>query len=304
MERPMTGLCDGRVVIVTGAGRGIGRAEALDFGRAGARVVVNSLSSERTHATVDAIREAGGEAVGVAGDVADMAVARELLQGALNSFGRLDVLVNNAGAVRDRMLVNMTEIEWDEAVRINLRGSYTTMHVCARYWRDCSRTQEVQAAIVNTTSAAGLYRNLGQTNYAAAKAGVASLTIIASEELRRYGVTVNAVAPAASTDMSAHLIDPAVRYAGDFDLFAPENIAPLVVWLGSAAARDVTGRVFDIKGGRIAIAEGWHLGPQLDIGRRWELHELTPALEPLLSRARENATVDGVAPPRPAGRQG
>jgi len=198
--------------------------------------------------------------------------------------------------VRDRMLVNMMPEEWDDAIRVNLRGTYTTMHLCARYWRERSREQKVDAAIINTTSAAGLYRNIGQTNYAAAKAGIASMTIIGADELARYGVTVNAVAPAAATDMSEHLIDKSIRYDGDFDIYAPENIAPLVVWLASADARDITGRVFDIKGGRIAVAEGWHLGPQFDAKRRWEASEMGDVVRDLVARARPNATVNGVDP--------
>ena len=292
----MAGFCENRVVAVTGAGRGIGRAEAIAFAECGAQVVVNNRSQARADETVDVIRGAGGVAVAHVGDVSEMAVAEGLLRCAIENFGRLDVLVNNAGIVRDRMLVNMTEDEWDDAIRVNLRGTFTTMRTCAGYWRERSRTETVNAAIINTTSAAGLYRNVGQTNYAAAKAGIASMTIVAADELARYGVTVNAIAPAAATDMSEHLISPAIRFDGDFDIYAPENIAPVVVWLGSIAGRGVTGRVFDVKGGRVAVAEGWRLGPQLDLYRKWDVAEIGDSIDELVKRARPNATVDGVDP--------
>jgi NAD(P)-dependent dehydrogenase (short-subunit alcohol dehydrogenase family) len=289
-------LCEGRIVAVTGAGRGIGRAEALEFGRLGARVVVNNRSPDAAHEVAGLIREAGGEAVAHVGDVADMAVAEGLVAGALAAFGGLDVLVNNAGIVRDRTLVNMSAEEWDEAVRVNLRGPFATLHHAARHWREHSREGgAVQAAVINTTSAAGLFCNPGQANYAAAKAGVASLTINASIELARYGVTVNAVSPVAATDMSAAFIDPAKRSAGGFDAYAPENVAPLAAWLGSLEARAVTGRVFHIKGGYIGVVEGWLLGPEIDSGGRWSADALGPAIADLVGRARANAGVDGRA---------
>lgn len=283
-----------RVVAITGAGRGIGRAEAIAFARAGAKVVVNSFASDSAQSTVAAIAKAGGIAVACAGDIAEMATAKALLESALDHFGRVDVLLNNAGIVRDRMLVNMTEAEWDDAIRTNLRGTFTTMSLFARHWRETSRSSPPQATIINTTSAAGLYRNLGQANYGAAKAGIANLTVIAADELARYGITVNAIAPAAATDMSAHLIPAQLRDVGGFDPFDVDNIAPLAVWLGSMDARSVTGRIFDIKGGRIGIAEGWMIGPSIDIGRRWAPEALGSAMADLLSRARPNATVDGI----------
>jgi NAD(P)-dependent dehydrogenase (short-subunit alcohol dehydrogenase family) len=291
----MAGICENRVVAVTGAGRGIGRAEAIAFARHGAQVVVNNRSADRAHDTVAAITASGGQAVAHIGDVSDMAVAHDLLACAVKNFGRLDVLVNNAGIVRDRMLVNMSEAEWDEAVRVNLRGTFTTTQTCARYWRDRSRTEKVEATIINTTSASGLFGNVGQANYGASKAGIASLTLIAAAELARYGVTVNALSPAAATDMSAHLIPAALRNQNGFDPFAVENVAPLVVWLGSMAARGMTGRVFDIMGGRIAVVEGWHFGPQVDIGRQWTVEELDAAVPDLVAKARANATITGAA---------
>jgi len=285
-------LCEGRVVAITGAGRGIGRAEAIAFARHGACVVVNNRSPQAAHEVVDIITRAGGAAVAHVGDISAMAVAAELVDLAVDTYGRLDVLLNNAGIVRDRMLVNMTEDDWDEAVRVNLRGSFTTISQAANYWRRMSKANTpVAAAIINTTSSAGLFRNPGQANYAAAKAGVTSLTIHAAHELARYGVTANALAPAAFTDMTAHLIDPAKRDVDGFDPFAVENVAPLAVWLASTEARAVTGRVFEVKGGRIAVAEGWRIGPEIDIGRCWEPEALAAPIADLLRRAQDNRDV-------------
>jgi NAD(P)-dependent dehydrogenase (short-subunit alcohol dehydrogenase family) len=292
--RGRSGLCEGRVVAVTGAGRGLGRAEALECARQGARVVVNNRSPEPAHEVAELIRAGGGEAVAHVGDVGDMAVAETLVGQALGAFGRLDVLINNAGAVRDRMLVNMTAEDWDEAVRINLRGTFCTLSQAARHWRGLSKAGErVEAAVINTTSAAGLYRNPGQANYAAAKAGVANLTVNAAFELAAYGVTVNALAPVAATRMSEHIIDPAKRDVDGFDPYDPDNIAPVAAWLASLEARAVTARVFDVKGGRIAVAEGWRLGPQVDAGRRWAAAELGPVMADLVAGARAPADFTG-----------
>lgn len=286
----------GRVVAVTGAGRGIGRSEALEFARLGARVVVNNRSAPAAHTAVEEIRAAGGEAVAHVGDVSDMALAESLVAAAVAAFGGLDVLVNNAGIVRDRMLVNMSEAEWDEVVRVNLKGTFATLHHAARYWRECAREAPRQAAVINTTSAAGLFRNPGQTNYAAAKAGVAALTVTASVELARYGVTVNAISPVAATDMSAQFIDPAQRLDGDFDRYAPDNIAPLVCWLGGPQARGVTGRVFYVKGGLISVSEGWRAGPEIDGRARWTQAGLSAVVPDLVRRAQPNAEISGGIP--------
>jgi NAD(P)-dependent dehydrogenase (short-subunit alcohol dehydrogenase family) len=287
----------GRVVAVTGAGRGIGRAEALELAALGARVVVNNRSAAAGEAAVEAIRAAGGEAVLHLGDVSDMSVARALVQTAIDAFGGLDVLVNNAGMVRDRMLVNMSEDEWDEVVRVNLKGCFAPLQQAARYWRDCSKTAPRQAAVINTTSAAGLFQNVGQTNYAAAKAGVASLTVTAGIELARYGVTVNAVSPFAATEMSAHLIDPAIRMDGDFDRYDPGNIGPLIGWLAGPDAREVTGRVFQVKGAMIGVVEGWLMGPSAESrGGRWTQAGLSAAMPGLVKQARPAADFNGRAP--------
>ena len=293
-ENPGKRLCEGRVVAITGGGRGIGRAEAIELARQGAHLVVNNRSPDPAHEVVELIRAEGGSAVAHVGDVSDMAVAAGLIELALTEFGRLDVLVNNAGIVRDRMLVNLLEEHWDEVVRVNLKGTYTTLSLAARYWRRMAKQRTpVAAAVINTTSNAGLFRNPGQSNYAAAKAGVTSLTVNAAYELAQYGVTANALAPAAATDMSAHVIDPAKRNVGGFDPFAVENVAPLVAWLASMEARDITGRVFEVKGGRIAVVEPWRIGPEHDIGRKWDAADMGPTVTDLVSRARGNVDVMG-----------
>jgi NAD(P)-dependent dehydrogenase (short-subunit alcohol dehydrogenase family) len=300
---------DGRVVVVTGAARGIGRGHALEFARAGYRVVVNDLGAEvdGTGASegpagqvVEEIRAMGGEAIANGDDVADWAGAEHLVRSTLEHFGDLDVLVNNAGILRDRMLVNMTAEEWDAVVRVHLRGTFAPLRHAAAYWRDRVKAgSPVDARVVNTTSSSGIYGNPGQTNYGAAKAGIAAFTVIAAMELGRYGITVNAVAPAALTRMTENLRPdrPEVQ-PGEFDPGAPDNIAPLAVWLAGPAAREVTGRVFNVRGGRISVAEGWSAGPEVDRGSRWTQDALDDALPGLLREAAPNAGQDGRRPAR------
>src|SRR3954447_14690343 len=280
-------LCDGRVVIVTGAGRGIGREESLEFARKGALVVANDVGVARdgtgadatpAQEVVDEIKAMGGEAVANYDDVSDFDGAKRLVQTAIETYGTLDVLVNNAGILRDRMLVNMTIDEWDAVIKVHLRGTFATSHHAANFWRDRSKAGEpVDARIINTSSSSGIYGNVGQTNYGAAKAGIASFTVIAAMELERYGVTVNAIAPGALTRMTENLgmgRAAADRKPEDFDSRHPDNIAPLVVWLGSPESKAVTGRVFNVAGGRISVAEGWHAAPGVDKGDRWDPAEL------------------------------
>jgi NAD(P)-dependent dehydrogenase (short-subunit alcohol dehydrogenase family) len=292
----MTGICSGRVVIVTGAGRGIGRGHALEFARQGARVVVNDLGAEvdgtgsstgPAGAVVDEIRATGGEAVANGDDVSEWKGAKRLVRTALETYGRLDVLVNNAGILRDRMLVNMTEGEWDKVIQVHLKGTFGPAHFAAEHWRERSRAgDEVDARIVNTSSTSGIFGNVGQTNYGAAKAGIAAFTIIAAQELGRYGVTVNAVAPGARTRMTENLRGARpVPGPGEFDGSAPENVAPLVVWLGSPESRGVTGQVFLVGGGRIGVARGWQRGPGVDKGARWEPEELSEIVPALVAEA-------------------
>ena len=295
----MSGICDGRVVIITGAGRGIGRAHALEFARQGAKVVVNDLGAEvdgtggstgPAGEVVEEIRAMGGEAVANGDDVSDWEGAQRLVNTAIESFGRLDTLVNNAGILRDRMLVNMTDDEWDAVITVHLRGTFAPTRWAAAYWRELTKAgEQVDASVVNTSSGSGLYGNPGQTNYGAAKGGIASFTIIAAKELERYGVRVNAIAPAALTRMTENLglgQRAAERKPEEFDAMAPENIAPLVVWLGSNESKGVSGRVFNVAGGRISVAEGWHRGPEVDKGDRWDPAELTKVVPDLLSQAR------------------
>lgn len=296
----MSKLCEGRVAIVTGAGRGIGREHALMLGAHGAKVVVNDLGGERdgTGASLgpaaDVVREittAGGAAVVNGDDVSSFEGAERMIQQAVKEFGRLDVLVNNAGILRDRMLVNMAEAEWDAVIKVHLKGTFAPAHFAAAYWRDQAKAgKPVDARIINTTSVSGIYGNAGQTNYGAAKAGIAAFTIIAARELRRYGITVNAVAPGALTRMTEDLL---MGRGSEEDKAAmhPRWIAPIVTWLASSESAGVTGRVFEASGRVFGIAEGWHRGPTAT-----PLEDPTaigPVVAELMQRARKNAGMDG-----------
>ncbi|MGO9456936.1 MAG: SDR family oxidoreductase [Acidimicrobiales bacterium] len=301
----MGALCEGRVVVVTGAGGGIGRAEALECARLGAKVVVNDLgvavdgsgrSAGPAEAVAAEIRALGGEAVANTDDVADFDGARRMVEGAVERFGRLDALVNNAGILRDRMLVNMSAEEWDAVIRVHLRGTFAPTRWAAAHWRDCSRAgEENRARIVNTSSASGIYGNPGQANYGAAKAGIAALTVIAAKELARYGVTVNAIAPGARTRMTEGLMGDGTGPAqpGGFDPAAPENVSPLVAWLVSEESSGVTGRVFNILGGSLSVAEGWHAGPGVEIGARFDPESLGEVVTRLVAEAAPNADITG-----------
>ncbi|MDH6285552.1 SDR family oxidoreductase [Rhodococcus opacus] len=303
----MSGVVDGRVVIVTGAGRGIGRAHALAFAAEGAKVVVNDIGAgidgsatgeSPAEQVVAEIVAAGGEAVVNGDDVADWAGAENLINTAIGTYGRLDVLVNNAGFLRDRMLVGMSEQEWDAVVRVHLKGHFATLRHAAAYWRaEAKAGNPVDARIVNTSSGAGLQGSIGQGNYAAAKAGIAEMTIQAAAELKNYGVTVNAIAPAARTRMTVGaggaMAEAMAAPEEGFDAMAPENISPLVVWLGSTESKDVTGRVFEVEGGKITVAEGWRHGPTQDKGARWEPKEIGPVVADLLAKAEPPLPVYG-----------
>jgi NAD(P)-dependent dehydrogenase (short-subunit alcohol dehydrogenase family) len=303
----MDGICEDRVVIVSGAGRGIGREHALEFARQGAHVVVNDLGAEvdGTGASMgpaqdvaEEIRAMGRRAIVNGDDVSDEQGAKNLVTSAIEEFGHLDVLVNNAGILRDRMLVNMTFEEWDAVIRVHLRGTFGPSHFAAEYWRERSkRGEDVDARIINTSSPSGIYGNIGQANYGAAKAGIASFTIIAAMELARYGVTVNAISPAAATRMTIPLRTSRGApgpVAGEFDASAPDNISPIVVWLGSAESRAVSGRVFNVRGGRISVAEGWRAGPTASRESRWDPAELGEVIPALVEEALANANMAGV----------
>jgi NAD(P)-dependent dehydrogenase (short-subunit alcohol dehydrogenase family) len=294
----MSGICEGRVVIVTGAGRGIGRAHALEFARQGARVVVNDLgvagdgkpvaASESPGEQVAAeIRAAGGQAIVNGDDVADWEGAKRLVAQAVDTWGRLDVLVNNAGFVRDRMLVSCGEDEWDAVIRVHLKGHFAPLRHAGAYWRDRAKAGEpVDARIINTSSGAGLQGSVGQGAYSAAKAGIAGLTLVAAAELGRYGVTANAIAPAARTRMTEQVFAQTMAKPSEgFDVMAPENVAPLVVWLGSPESKAVTGRVFEVQGGEITLSDGWRPAAKIDHGRRWEPAEVGAAVRELIGSA-------------------
>ena len=299
------GLLDGRVVIVTGAGGGIGRAHALAFAAEGARVVVNDIGvgldgspaggGSAAQGVVDEITAAGGEAVTSGANVADWSQAEGLIQTAVDTFGGLDVLVNNAGIVRDRMFANTSEEELDAVIAVHLKGHFATMRHAAAYWRAQSKAgNTVDARIINTSSGAGLQGSVGQGNYSAAKAGIAAMTLVAAAEMGRYGVTVNAIAPSARTRMTETVFaEMMATQDSEFDAMAPENISPLVVWLGSVESRDVTGKMFEVEGGIIRVAEGWAHGPQVDKGARWDPAELAPVVKELLAKARPPIPVYG-----------
>jgi len=295
----MATLLAGKVAIVTGAGRGLGRAHALEFARQGAKVVVNDLGvgldgregpgepAGPAHQVVAEIEHLGGQAVADTHDIATWDGAQALVATALEHFGKLDTLVNNAGFLRDRMLVNLSEQDWDDVIRVHLKGHFLTIRHAGAHWRDQYKFGNLNdARVINTSSGAGLLGSVGQGNYAAAKAGVAALTIQAAAELGRYGVTVNAIAPAARTRMTEGPFSQAMaRPDTGFDAMAPENVSPLVVWLGSDRSRAVTGRVFEVEGGRVGVADGWRHGPAADKGARWDPAELDGVIASLLEQA-------------------
>jgi NAD(P)-dependent dehydrogenase (short-subunit alcohol dehydrogenase family) len=297
------GICDGQVVIVTGAGRGLGREHALAFAAEGASVVVNDLGVERdgsgggsspAQEVVEEIRAAGGQAVANGSDVADWDQAAAMVQQAIDEWGRLDTVVCNAGFLRDRMLANMSETEWDSIMRVHLKGHFAPTRHAIAHWRERSKAgEEVVARVVNTSSGAGLMGSIGQGNYATAKAGIALLTIQQAAEWGRYGVAVNAVAPDARTRMTEGVFDDMGEVDGDvFDAKDPANASPLVVWLGSPAC-DVTGRTFEIVGGQLNVCDGWQHGHVVDIGRRFQPAEVGEAVHSSITATPAAAPVYG-----------
>ncbi|MDZ7675895.1 MAG: SDR family oxidoreductase [Acidimicrobiales bacterium] len=297
----MSGINEGRVAIVTGAGRGIGREHSLMLAEQGAKVVVNDLGGSMdgtgddrgpAQQVVDEITDMGGQAVANTDDISDFEGAKRLVDQALEHFGTLDILVNNAGILRDRMLTNMTEEEWDAVIKVHLKGTFAPSRHAAAYWREQTKAgNEVDGRIINTTSPSGIYGNVGQTNYGAAKAGIASFTIIASQELGRYGVTVNAIAPAALTRMTENL-GMGQASEEDKELLSPRLISPVVVFLASPAGKEVTGRVFDVSGRMLSVSEGWHRGPTIEMPGD-DPEALGPDVLRIVGEARPNANMFG-----------
>ncbi|MGE0881206.1 MAG: SDR family oxidoreductase [Acidimicrobiia bacterium] len=295
-------MCEGRICVISGAGRGIGREEALMLAKHGAKVVVNDIGAARdgegggagpAQDVVDEIKAMGGDAVANTSDISTMAGAKALIDQAVEAFGGLDVVVNNAGILRDRMLVNMTESDWDLVMAVHLKGTFALTHYAGNYWRDRTKAGEKNdARIINTSSASGIFGNVGQANYGAAKAGIATFTIIAGMELERYGVGVNAIAPKALTRMTEDLS----RFTETEEIKAaldPRWIAPIVTWLASPQSAGVNGRVFQVSGQKFSVAEGWHRGPTADPPD--EPTEVDAIARALLAQARNNADMDGYA---------
>lgn len=300
----MAGILEDRVAIVTGAGRGLGREHALELARQGAKVVVNDLGTALDGAgvsvgpaqeVVEIIQAAGGQAVANGADIADFTQARELIEQAVSEFGRLDVLVNNAGFVRDRMLVNAEEDEWDAVIRVHLKGHFATLRHAAAYWRTESKEgRQPLARVINTSSGAGLQGSIGQAAYSAAKGGIASMTLVAAAELDRYGVAVNAIAPSARTRMTEGAFAEAMAVPADgFDRMNPENVSPLVAWLASTDCT-ISGRVLEIEGGRICLEEGWNHGSFRELDRRWEAAEIGDAVRAMAVEGAQPESVYGV----------
>ena len=292
-------------MIVTGAGRGIGRGHALEFARQGARVVVNDLgvapdgsdpTATPAQDVVDEIVAMGGQAIASNHDVAEWDSAAAMVDQAIEVFGGLDVIVNNAGILRDRMFVNSEQAEWEAVMRVHVLGHVAPARHAAAYWRSRSKAGEpTEGRIINTSSGAGLMGSVSQAAYSAAKGAIASLTLVQAAELGRIRVTANAIAPAARTRMTeAAFADMmATPEADAFDAMAPENVAPLVVWLGSTQSADVTGRVFEVEGGIIGLAEGWSHGPRIDKGERWDPAEVGAAVTDLLAETTPPTPVYG-----------
>tara|TARA_B100001105_G_scaffold69720_1_gene54717 strand:+ start:1321 stop:2298 length:978 start_codon:yes stop_codon:yes gene_type:complete len=300
-KQNMGNLCEGRVAVVTGAGRGIGREHALLLAENGARVVVNDLGGDAAGAGADLspaqevvaeIEAMGGEAVVNGANVADFDAAGQMIHQAIDTFGSCDILINNAGILRDRMVFSMSESDWDAVVNVHLKGTFAPTHHAAAYWREKVKAGgDAFGRIINTSSPSGIYGNVGQANYGAAKAGIAAFTIITAMELVKYGVTVNCLAPGAFTRMTADL--------GGFDsmdeeaqeAMSPRWIAVPAVWLCSEAAQNVTGRVFDVRGEQLGVAEQWNLGPSAT--QPDDPADLTDVMAGLLADARLNSGMHG-----------
>ncbi len=282
----MAGICENRVAIVTGAGGGLGRGYALGLGAAGASVVVNDINPETAGQTVADIEAAGGKAIANTGDITNFDAAADIVKTALDTFGDLHAVVNNAGVCRDRMFTSLTEDDWDMVMAVHLKGHFCIASHASRYWRGKSKDgAAVSGRIINTSSGAGLMGSVGQSNYSAAKAGILGLTLVQAAELGRYGVTANALAPQARTGMTAGVFDDMMKKPedGSFDQYDPANVAPLVVWLASDQSGHVNGRCFEMFGGKLSVADGWQHGVENDKGAMWAPEEIGPAVEKLIA---------------------
>ena len=291
----MAGICDGRVVIITGAGGGLGREYALAFAKEGASVVINDINPEAAARTVSEIAAAGGRAIANSNDITNYQDSALIVKAALDAFGDLHVVVNNAGICRDRMFFSLSEQDWDDVMRVHLKGHFCiSSHACNHWRQQAKEGKTVSGRIINTSSGAGLQGSIGQSNYVAAKAGIAGLTLVQAAELARYGITVNCLAPAARTSMTEGAMPDLVKKPDSgFDAWDPLNVASIVVWLGSAQSAHVTGRCFEAKGGEISIAEGWHTGHIVDKGARWSPAELGAVVDRLIAEGRPAQKVYG-----------
>jgi NAD(P)-dependent dehydrogenase (short-subunit alcohol dehydrogenase family) len=283
------GILDNRVAIITGAGGGLGAAHAKVFAKEGCAVVVNDINEAAAQAVVDEIKAAGGKAVVNTSDITNYDDSANAVKTAIDTFGDLHIVLNNAGVNRDRMFASMTEQEWDTIMAVHLKGHFCITSHAVHYWRDQAKAgKAVDARIINTTSGAGLQGSIGQSNYAAAKAGIAALTLNQAAELGRYGITANCVAPAARTGMTTAVESMAERMKapddGSFDYWAPENVSVLLAFLGSADSAHVTGRCFESEGGKISIADGWRSTEGLDKGDQWQPSELKDAVDQLIAK--------------------
>lgn len=288
------GICDNRTIIITGAARGLGKSYALAFAAEGANVVVNDIGTSlggegrdtsAADAVVEEIKSSGGNAIANYEDVTDWDAGKRVVDSAVEAFGDLHAVVNNAGIVRDRMFVSATLDEWDATMHVHLRGHFCIARHAVDYWRARSKEgYEIDARIINTTSGAGLQGSIAQAAYSTAKGGIASLTLVQAAELGRYGITSNALAPSARTRMTEQAFADKMATDGDaFDVMHPDNIAPTVVWLGSPLSKDVTGCIFELEGGKIMLEDGWREGPVVDKGAKWNPADVGDAVEKLLS---------------------